>query len=199
MATLTKPRTWFPTTPRRRGTVHPFSGEHSRLCRNGREQAQKEGSAGHGGDAAAVSSANSYSSDTSSLRTRAQERWVTRLRDFVDTGGKIRGDQTRISGKVVLREYLSDVCGEVGNDEQHKNQYGLLASVTDSSMTPSPALTRARSSSLGLKELGRARPQRRRSRRRRRRLQAETADCKTATSESAARKTGVQEVPVPAM
>ena len=35
-------------------------GQHSRLCRNGREQVQREGSAGHGGDAAAgFSSASS--------------------------------------------------------------------------------------------------------------------------------------------
>ena len=35
------------------------------------------------GDATAVSSANGHSSDTSSLRTGAQEFWVTSLRDFV--------------------------------------------------------------------------------------------------------------------
>ena len=46
---------------------------HSSLCRNGREQSQREGSAGHGGEAAAVSLANSYSSDASNLRTGAQE------------------------------------------------------------------------------------------------------------------------------
>ena len=31
-------------------------------------------------------------------------------------------------GKVNIREYLSDVCGEIDNDERHENQCGLLES-----------------------------------------------------------------------
>ena len=37
---------------------------------------------------------------------------------------------------------LSDVCGEDANDEEHKNQRGLLASVMESRLLPSPALNR---------------------------------------------------------
>ena len=66
--------------------------------------------------------ANSYSSDTSSLRIGAQELWVSSLRVFVHRGGKLSGGQTRRSEKVAVHEYLSDVCGEDANDEEHKNQ-----------------------------------------------------------------------------
>ena len=30
--------------------------------------------------------------------------------------------------KIDIREYLSDVCGEIDNDERHENQCGLLES-----------------------------------------------------------------------
>ena len=55
---------------------------------------------------------------------------------------KVRGDQTGRGEKVVVREYLSDVCGEDANDEQPRNQCGLLASVMESRLSPSPMLNR---------------------------------------------------------
>ena len=70
------------------------------------------------------------SSDTSSLRTGAQESWATSLRDLVHKGGK----------KVAVHEYLSDVSGEDANYDEHKNQCGLLASMMKSRLSPSPEL-----------------------------------------------------------
>ena len=43
---------------------------------------------------------------------------------------------------MAAQEYLSDVCDEVVNDEEHKNQRGLLASVMESRLSPSPAMNR---------------------------------------------------------
>ena len=41
-----------------------------------------------------------------------------------------------------LSEDLSDVCGRDANDEQPRNQCGLLASVMESRLSPSPMLNR---------------------------------------------------------
>ena len=119
-----------------------FFPENTQVCVETDVNRPKEKSIGHGGDSAAVNSANSYSSDTSSLRRGAQEFWVTSLRDLVHRGGKLSGGQTRRSDKVAFQEYLSDVCDEVVNDEEHKNQCGLHVSVMESRLSPSPALNR---------------------------------------------------------
>ena len=47
------------------------------------------------------------------------------------------GGQSRRGEKIVVHEYLSDVCGEDANDEEHKNQRGLLASVMEFRLSPS--------------------------------------------------------------
>ena len=52
------------------------------------------------------------------------------------------GGQTRRGGKVAVQEYVSDVFDEVVNDEEQKNQCGLLASVMESRLSPSLASTR---------------------------------------------------------
>ena len=51
-------------------------------------------------------------------------------------GGKLSGGQTRWDEKVAVHEYLSNVCGEESNGEEHKNQCGLLASVMKSRLSP---------------------------------------------------------------
>ena len=79
---------------------------------------------------------------TATHRTGSQEFWIASLRDLVHRGGKLSGGQTRRGEKVAVHEYFSDVCDEVVNDEEHKNQCGLLASVMESRLSPSPALTR---------------------------------------------------------
>ena len=63
------------------------------------------------------------------------------LQDFVHSGARLRGVQSRRCEKVIVRKYLSDV-----NDEEHKNQRGLLASVMKSRLSPSPVLNRIRGS-----------------------------------------------------
>ena len=77
-----------------------------------------------------------------SLRTRAQKSCVTSLQDFVHSGARLRGGQSRRGEKVAVQEYLTDVCDEVVNDEEHKNQRGWLASVMESRLSPSQAMNR---------------------------------------------------------
>ena len=62
----------------------------------------------------------------------AQELWVTHFQDFVHSGARLSEVQSRRGEKVIVREYWSDVCDEVVNDEEHQNQCGLLASVMES-------------------------------------------------------------------
>ena len=126
VAMLTMPRTHADEVQ----SIFP-PGEHSSLCRNGREQAQREGSCGHGGDAAAVSSANSYSSDTSNPRSGAQELQVTSFQDFVHSGARLRGVNPGGARRLPFIK-----------DEEHKNQCALLASVMESRLSPSQALNR---------------------------------------------------------
>ena len=121
-------------------------GEHSSPCRNTREQAHRKRSIGHGGDADQISSANSYSSDTSNPRTGAQELPITSLQESVHSGASFSGGQSRRFEEVAVQEFLSDVCDEVVKDEEHKNQCGLLASVTKSRLSPSPVLNRIQGS-----------------------------------------------------
>ena len=59
---------------------------------------------------------------TATHRTGSQEFWIASLRDLVHRGGKLSGGQTRRGEKVAVQEYFSDVCDEVVNDEEHKNQ-----------------------------------------------------------------------------
>ena len=64
---------------------------------------------------------------------------------------------------------MSDVCGEIDNDERHENQCGLLESaiafrLSTLNRTHSMISICAKSSSLSLKELERFRTHRRRSR-----------------------------------
>ena len=89
-----------------------------------------------------ISSSNSYSSDTSNPRTGAQELQVTSLLDFVHSGARLHGSQSRRGEEVGVHECLSDVCDEVVKDEEHKNQCGLLASVMEPRLSPSQALNR---------------------------------------------------------
>ena len=60
MAMLTTPRTQLAHDMQMRYSPFLPPGEHSSLCRNGCEQAQRKGSADHGGDADQSSSANSH-------------------------------------------------------------------------------------------------------------------------------------------
>ena len=128
---------------------------------------------GHGGEAAAVSLANSYSSDASNLRTGAQELWVTHFQDFLHSGARLREVQSRRSEKVIVREYWSDVCDEVVNDKEHQNQW--IACVRDGiqngAESDSVLSTRAKSSSLCQRDVERTRTPWRRLRWRRRRPQ----------------------------
>ena len=75
---------------------------------------------------------------TATHRTAAQEFWIASLRDLVHRGGKLSGGQTRRGEKVAVQEYFSEVV----KNEEHKNQCGLVASVMESRLSPSPALTR---------------------------------------------------------
>ena len=61
-------------------------------------------------------------------------------------GGKLSDGQTRRSQKVAVHEYLSDVCCEDANDEEHKNQCGLLALAIESRLSPSLVLNRIQGS-----------------------------------------------------
>ena len=167
--------------------------------------AQREGSASHGGDTAAVSSADSYSSDTSSVKTRAQEFWVTSHRDLVHRGGPPSGGQTRRGEKVAVQECLSDVCDEVVNDEEHKNQRGLLPAVMESRLSPSPALTRIQCSRhvqgvlRWVERTERTRTLWRRLRWRRRRPQQRTQLPRKSRQSPRQGRQVIQEVPVPMM
>jgi len=75
------------------------------------------------------------SSDSACLgASRAFEKSCTEVLNSVVKGSS--GD------KDVVRDYWTDVCGDIVNDEEHKNQCEMLGSVMDSGMSPSPALNR---------------------------------------------------------
>ena len=77
------------------------------------------------------------------------------LRDLVHRGGRLRGSQSRRGEKAAVQEYLSDVCDDVVNGEEHKNQCGFLPSVTWMSPSSHSMLsTRAENSSLCQRERG---------------------------------------------
>ena len=95
---------------------------HSSLCRNGREQSQREGQPVMEG-----TQLRSVPENRS-----AQELWVTHFQDFVHCGARLSEVQSRRGEKVIVRECWSDVCDEVVNDKEHQNQCGLLASVMES-------------------------------------------------------------------
>ena len=62
------------------------------------------------------------------------------------SGARLRGVQSMRGEEAAVHEYLSDVCDEVVNDEEHKNLSGLLASVMKSRMSPSLVLNRIQGS-----------------------------------------------------
>ena len=97
--------------------------------------------ASHGGDAAAVSSANSYSSDMSSLRIGAQELWVTSLRHLmhsVDTSPVVVKPRGR--EKVAFR--VLEWRWRWGRQKWGAQESAWIACVRDGNPDPSPALHR---------------------------------------------------------